>query len=85
MKTVNKWFEQYDVVIVPTWASGSQLAITNLTGHPAVCVPTGFNRAKMPTSITFLSKLYDDATLLTVAKAYQDATNWDEMHPEMFK
>jgi Asp-tRNA(Asn)/Glu-tRNA(Gln) amidotransferase A subunit family amidase len=85
MQTINKWFEQYDVVIVPTWASGSQLTITNLTGHPAVCVPTGFNRANMPTSITFLSKLYDDATLLAVAKAYQDATGWDEMHPEMFK
>jgi Asp-tRNA(Asn)/Glu-tRNA(Gln) amidotransferase A subunit family amidase len=85
MQTVNKWFDQYDVVIVPTWSSGSQLTITNLTGHPAVCVPTGFTRTNMPTSITFLSKLYDDATLLAVAKAYQDATNWDEMHPDMFR
>ena len=85
MQQVNKWFEQYDVIICPTFNSGSQLSITNLTGHPAVCVPTGFNRNKLPTSITFISKLYDDATLLTVAKAYQDATGWDEMHPEMFK
>lgn len=85
MQKVNKWFEQYDVVIVPTFASGSQLAITNLTGHPAVCVPTGFNRNGLPTSITFLSKIYDHATLLAVAKAYQDATGFDEMHPELFK
>jgi Asp-tRNA(Asn)/Glu-tRNA(Gln) amidotransferase A subunit family amidase len=85
MTAVNKWFEQYDVIICPTFGSGSQLAITNLTGHPAVCVPTGFNRNKLPTSITFISKLYDDATLLAVAKAYQDATGFDEMHPDMFK
>jgi len=85
MRAVNDWFEQYDVVIVPTWGSGSQSAITNLTGHPAICVPTGFTQAKMPTSITLISRLYNDATLLAVAKAYQDATNWDEMHPEMFR
>ncbi len=84
MQKINEFMSQYDVVICPSFA-GSQLRITNLTGHPAVCIPTGFNNNHLPTSITLLGNLYDEATLLAVAKAYQQATQWDEMHPEMFK
>jgi Asp-tRNA(Asn)/Glu-tRNA(Gln) amidotransferase A subunit family amidase len=84
MKRMDEFMSKYDVVICPTFA-GSQLRITNLTGHPAICMPTGFNRNKLPTSITLVGKLYDEATLLAVAKAYQQATQWDEMHPDMFK
>jgi Asp-tRNA(Asn)/Glu-tRNA(Gln) amidotransferase A subunit family amidase len=85
MQAINKLFDQFDVVIVPTFPSGNQSAITNLTGHPAICVPSGFNKSNSPTSITLLGKLYSEGTLLGVAKAYQDATGWDEMHPPMFK
>jgi Asp-tRNA(Asn)/Glu-tRNA(Gln) amidotransferase A subunit family amidase len=84
MRNVNRVLQQYDVIIVPTYA-GNQLSITNLTGHPALCMPNGFNNLRLPTSITFLGKLYGEANLLAVGKAYQDATGWDEMHPQMFK
>ncbi|MBA3675161.1 MAG: amidase, partial [Chitinophagaceae bacterium] len=84
MQKMDEFIRQYDVVIFPTF-SGSQLAITNLTGHPAICMPTGFNKNNLPTSITLVGKLYDEATLLAIAKAYQHATQWDEMHPEIFK
>jgi Asp-tRNA(Asn)/Glu-tRNA(Gln) amidotransferase A subunit family amidase len=84
MKAVNTLFEQYDVVICPTWG-GSQVAITNLTGHPAICVPTGFNNQQLPTSITLVGKLYSEANLLAAVKALQDATNWDDVHPSFFK
>lgn len=84
MQKMDEFMSKYDVVICPTWI-GSQLRITNLTGHPAICFPTGFNKNKLPTSITLVGKLYDEATLLNAAKAYQQVTPWDEMHPEMFK
>ena len=84
MQKINEFINKYDVVICPTYG-GHQLQITNLTGHPVVCLPTGFNKNHLPTSITLVGKLYDEATLLAVAKAYQQATQWDEMHPEMFK
>ena len=84
MQEVNKVIEEYDVIICPTWG-GSQVAITNLTGHPAVIFPTGFDKNKMPTTITLIGKLYDEATLLAIAKVYQDATGWNKMHPELFK
>ena len=84
MQAMDVFMSKYDVVICPSFA-GSQLRITNLTGHPAISLPTGFNKNKLPTSITLVGKLYDEATLLNVAKAYQQVTPWDEMHPEMFK
>lgn len=86
MQQVNEAMKDIDVLICPTRGSGNQGAITNLTGHPVVCVPTGFDkRNNLPTSITLIGKLYDEATILAAAKAYQDATQWDEMHPVMFK
>ncbi|MEJ7766480.1 MAG: hypothetical protein WKF89_01625, partial [Chitinophagaceae bacterium] len=73
-----------DVLIVPTF-SGSQLAITNLTGNPAVCLPVGFLQNGMPTSITLIGNLYDEATILAAAKSYQEATGFNKKHPEKFK
>lgn len=84
MEKLNAFTKQYDVIIVPTF-SGNQLAMTNLTGHPVVVFPVGFNPNGLPTSISLLGNLYDDATILAVAKAYQDATKFHTMHPEKFK
>ena len=84
MEEVNKVIEEYDVIICPTWG-GNQVAITNLTGHPAVIFPTGFNKNKMPTTITLIGKLYDEATLLALAKIYQDNSEWNKMHPGFFQ
>lgn len=86
MMKVNEALKDIDVLICPTRGSGNQGAITNLTGHPVVCMPTGFdNRFHLPTSITLIGKLYDEATLLAAAKAYQEATPWNDMHPTLFK
>jgi Asp-tRNA(Asn)/Glu-tRNA(Gln) amidotransferase A subunit family amidase len=61
----------------------TDLLLTNLTGHPAVVVPTGVTEAGTPTSITFTGRLYDEATILAVAKAYQDATGFHLQRPPM--
>jgi Asp-tRNA(Asn)/Glu-tRNA(Gln) amidotransferase A subunit family amidase len=84
MQKMNEFMSKYDVVICPTYG-GHQLQITNLTGHPALCMPTGFNKNHLPTSITLVGKLYDEGTLLGVAKAYQNATEWNKIHPDKFK
>jgi Asp-tRNA(Asn)/Glu-tRNA(Gln) amidotransferase A subunit family amidase len=83
-QAVTKAMSEYDVVICPSYA-GNQLAITNLTGHPAVCVPNGMDaRSKTPTSITFLGNLWGEAHILRAAAAYQKATDWEDRHPELF-
>jgi Asp-tRNA(Asn)/Glu-tRNA(Gln) amidotransferase A subunit family amidase len=50
-----------------------------------VVVPNGFGSNGRPTTISFLGNYFDEATILSVAKAYQDATDFDEQHPSMFK
>jgi Asp-tRNA(Asn)/Glu-tRNA(Gln) amidotransferase A subunit family amidase len=86
MQKVNEVMQQYDVIICPSRGDGNQSAITNLTGNPVVCVPTGFDKKlNLPTGISFVGNLYDEAAILSIAQAYQKATNWDETHPALFK
>jgi Asp-tRNA(Asn)/Glu-tRNA(Gln) amidotransferase A subunit family amidase len=80
---VHDFMKNYDVVIVPTYA-GRQLSITNLTGNPVVCMPMGFNKAGNPVSITLVGNLYDEASILQAAKAYQDKTDHNKKHPAKF-
>ena len=82
-KAFNEFMKNYDVVIVPTFA-GRQLSITNLTGNPVVCMPMGFNQSGSPISITLVGNLYDEATILATAKAFQDKTDFNKKHPEKF-
>jgi Asp-tRNA(Asn)/Glu-tRNA(Gln) amidotransferase A subunit family amidase len=83
IKEVHDLFSQFDVIICPSF-EGDQLLMTNLTGHPCVVLPNGFIKGH-PTSISLLGNLFDEATILAVAKSYQDATDWDEQHPHLFK
>ena len=84
IEELHSLFSQYDVIISSSFG-GNQLLITNLTGHPCVVMPNGFDEKGHPTSISLLGNLFDEATILAVAKAYQDATEWDDQHPELFK
>lgn len=69
-----------DVYVSPAYAGGN-LTLTNLTGHPCVVLPNGFNRRNTPSSITFMGQLFEEGKVLAVAKAYQDATDWHKKHP----
>ena len=80
---IQAFMKNYDVVIVPSFA-GSQLAITNLTGNPVVCMPMGYSQRNLPSSITLIGNLYDEASILEAAKAYQDKTGFNKKHPEKF-
>ncbi|WP_026167343.1 amidase [Balneola vulgaris] len=83
IQEMNKVVSEVDVYVTPTFGN-SNLVITNLTGHPAVVVPNGFTDNNRPTSITFTGDLYDEATVLKVAKAYQQATDHHLKHPPLF-
>ncbi|WKZ59681.1 MAG: amidase [Cyclobacteriaceae bacterium] len=76
--------KDFDVIISPSFG-GTQLLTTNLTGHPCVVVPNGFNNSGSPTSISFLGKLYGEAAPLLLARAYQEATEWEDKQPPLFQ
>jgi Asp-tRNA(Asn)/Glu-tRNA(Gln) amidotransferase A subunit family amidase len=75
--------EGIDAYVSPSF-EGANLLVTNLTGHPCVVVPNGFLGNGDPASITFCGPMYGEARMLEVARAYQEATPWDERHPPAF-
>lgn len=83
IEEMHELFKDYDVIITPSFA-GSQLLITNLTGHPALVMPNGFTSDGTPTSITFLANLFEEEKLIMLGRAYQDATDWNKRRPGYF-
>jgi Asp-tRNA(Asn)/Glu-tRNA(Gln) amidotransferase A subunit family amidase len=70
---------QYDVFLSPAVGSRT-LGLTNLTGHPAVALRAGFLE-ETPVDFMITGRLYDEATLLRVALAHEQATTWHTRRP----
>jgi Asp-tRNA(Asn)/Glu-tRNA(Gln) amidotransferase A subunit family amidase len=75
-------FERVDVYVTPSFGPG--LLMTNLTGHPQLVLPDGFAEDGTPRSISFVGDLFDEATLVAVARAYQQRTDWHRQRPPGF-
>lgn len=73
----------FDVYVSPSFG-GNNLLLTNLTGHPSVVLPNGFNKEGSPVSITFMGRLFEEGKLLAVANAYQRATDFNRKHPQRY-
>ena len=80
---INRLFKEYDVIISPSFG-GNQLLTTNLTGHPCVVVPNGFDDKGRPTSISFLGNLYEEGKILEMASTYQEETQHEDRNPPLF-
>lgn len=84
IQEMNTLMENIDVLVCPSFG-GDQLLLTNLTGHPCVVLPNGFDESGHPKSITLVGKLFDESTILEVAAAYQAQTNFHQQHPEWLR
>lgn len=82
MKEMAEKMKDIDVYIAPSFG-GSNLLLTNLTGHPAVVVPNGFDDQGHPTSISFIGQLFAEDKVLRVARAFQQATDFHLRHPQL--
>lgn len=76
-------FQKIDLYVAPSFG-GDNLLLNNLSGHPCVVLPNGFDQKNHPGSISFIGNLYDEGRLLAVAKSYQDATDFHQKHPPLF-
>ncbi len=81
---MSELFKNIDVYVVPSFW-GDNLLRTNLTGHPCVVLPNGFNEKGSPTSISFIGDLYKDGEVIAVSHAYQRGTGWHKKYPPKFK
>lgn len=83
IEEMHKLMKEYDVIVTPSFA-GQQLQITNLTGHPALCMPNGFTENGSPTSITLLANLFEEEKLVMLGRLIQENTDWQAKRPPMF-
>jgi aspartyl-tRNA(Asn)/glutamyl-tRNA(Gln) amidotransferase subunit A len=53
------------------------------SGLPALTVPNGFSDDELPTGLQFVSRAWDDESVLAVAAEYQRRTDWHTRHPKV--
>jgi Asp-tRNA(Asn)/Glu-tRNA(Gln) amidotransferase A subunit family amidase len=78
IRQMDEVMSRFDVFLSPT--NSASMGLTNLTGHPAVALKAGFVSGS-PVEIMVTGRLYDEATTLGVALAYERATRWHTMNP----
>lgn len=71
---------------VPRWDNLDKPNFTmafNLTGFPAICVPSGFGPQGLPVSIQLAAKPFQEAVLFRAAHAFEVATPFRQRRPEL--
>src|SRR5215472_7793367 len=53
----------------------------NVTGHPALAMMAGLSHDGLPVSVQFVGRYFDEAMVLRVAAAYEQATAWHKKKP----
>jgi aspartyl-tRNA(Asn)/glutamyl-tRNA(Gln) amidotransferase subunit A len=55
----------------------------NLAGLPGLSLPCGFDAENMPIGLQIIGKHFDEATMLRVAHAYEQSTEWHRRKPKL--
>jgi aspartyl-tRNA(Asn)/glutamyl-tRNA(Gln) amidotransferase subunit A len=55
----------------------------SLAGLPGVSIPAGFTLSGLPIGLQVIGKAYDEPTVLRVAHAYEQATDWHKRKPAL--
>jgi len=55
----------------------------NLAGLPALSLPCGFDSESLPIGMQIIGKHFDETTVLRIAYAYEQATEWHKQKPRL--
>jgi aspartyl-tRNA(Asn)/glutamyl-tRNA(Gln) amidotransferase subunit A len=55
----------------------------NLAGLPALSLPCGFDSEALPIGMQIIGKHFDESTVLRIAYAYEQATEWHKQKPRL--
>jgi len=77
MEAYHEFFKGLDVLI------GSALGPTNLTGHPEMAFPHGFDSKGQPAVLRLTGKLFGEADMLLLAHAFQQRTDFHLKRPKL--
>lgn len=77
MEAYQEFFKDMDVLV------GSALGPTNLTGHPEIAFPHGFDSKGQPAVLRLTGRLFGDADILLLAHAFQQRTDFHLKRPKL--
>ena len=94
---VDKLFDTFDVIAAPSLPiaavaidsnleTGTSFAdplggVGNLCGLPAISVPVGLNRDKLPMGVQFVGRVLNDQAVITAANLLQEHSSWHKTRP----
>ncbi|MCW5746788.1 MAG: amidase, partial [Alphaproteobacteria bacterium] len=55
----------------------------NLTGHPAISVPSGWTQDGLPTALQIVGKWWADSDVLRIAALFEQARPWADRRPPL--
>ena len=55
----------------------------NVTGNPALAMPTGFSRSGLPVGLQIVGRAFDEPTVLRIAAAYEAASGLSNRRPDL--
>jgi Asp-tRNA(Asn)/Glu-tRNA(Gln) amidotransferase A subunit family amidase len=81
MQEMASLMKDYDMYV----PANGDVQLTNQTGHPAAIVPYKFSDGEnsQPVCATIIGDLFADDKILSVAHAFQAATEWHLRHPRL--
>ena len=98
-KKTKEMFANVDVITSPTQPIGATTLDTNLEtgltfsdpigglgnfcGLPAITVPCGFTKEKLPVGIQFVGNVLDEMSVLVAASTFQSRTDWHKKRPPL--
>lgn len=65
------------------WQRPNLFTAANVTSQPALEICNGFGAHGLPLGMQVLGRPFDDATVLRVGHAYEQATDWHRQHPRL--
>jgi aspartyl-tRNA(Asn)/glutamyl-tRNA(Gln) amidotransferase subunit A len=92
-------YEKYDVLIAPStygpapllsdhstvsfWQKPKITTVFNVTAGPALALCAGYSEGGLPLPMQIVGRPFDDATVLKVGHAYEQATDWKTRRPQL--
>jgi aspartyl-tRNA(Asn)/glutamyl-tRNA(Gln) amidotransferase subunit A len=65
------------------WFEYGTVNLGNLTGAPALSLPCGFSADGMPVGLQVYGRVFDEASVLGFAHAYEQGTDWRRRRPAL--
>lgn len=98
-KQAAELFKEVDVIVAPSQPVGATTLDTNLEtgltysdpiggignfcGLPAISVPCGFTKEKLPVGIQFVGNVLNELAVLVAAQTFQSRTEWHRKRPPL--